>query len=142
MVLGYKTDTFPAFYSRHSDIKLNYRVETAQEIAEVFDAKSIMKSTQTILVANPVPADEELPASEIESIIEASTKEAAERGIRGKELTPFLLANIAERSEGKSMKANIALLLNNAKTAGDIAVEIATVINSNCKGCIGFHEKG
>jgi pseudouridine-5'-phosphate glycosidase len=142
MVLGYGTDTFPAFYSRNSDIKLNYRVDSAQEVAKVYDAKMTMKSNQTILVANPVPADEELPASEIDAIIEASTNEAAERGIGGKELTPFLLANIAERSEGRSMKANIALLLNNARTAGDIAVEIATEINSNCKGCIGFHEKG
>jgi pseudouridine-5'-phosphate glycosidase len=89
-------------------------------------------------VANPVPQEEEIPDEQISTIILEATQEAVKKGIKGKAITPFLLANIAERSGGTSMKANIALLLNNAKTAGEIAVAVAECIGQTCKKQIGF----
>jgi len=138
LVLGFKTDHFPAFYSRKSSIVLNYRVENAREVAKIYDAKLTMKAKQTLLVANPVPQTDEIPEDQISSIIKEATEEAMNKGIKGKAITPFLLANIAERSSGTSMKTNIALLLNNAKTAGEIAIEVAAVLGRSCKNQIGF----
>ena len=138
LVLGFKTDYFPAFYSRKSDITLNYRVENAGEVAKVYRAKSMIKGKQALLIANPVPETDEIREENISSIIREATEEAVQKGIRGKEITPFLLANIAERSGGKSMKTNIVLLLNNAKTAGEIAVEVANILGTACKKQIGF----
>jgi pseudouridine-5'-phosphate glycosidase len=138
LVLGLQTDYFPAFYSRESSIPLNYRVEDAKEVARVYQAKLTLKGKQALLVANPVPQEEEIPDEQISTIILEATQEAVKKGIKGKAITPFLLANIAERSGGTSMKANIALLLNNAKTAGEIAVAVAECIGQTCKKQIGF----
>jgi pseudouridine-5'-phosphate glycosidase len=138
LVLGLQTDSFPAFYSRESSIPLNYRVEDTKEVARVYQAKLTLKGKQALLVANPVPQEEEIPDEQISTIILEATQEAVKKGIKGKAITPFLLANIAERSGGTSMKANIALLLNNAKTAGEIAVAVAECIGQTCKKQIGF----
>jgi len=140
LVLGLKTDYFPAFYTRESSIPLNYRVESAKEVASIYDAKLTTKGKQTLLVANPVPLEDEIPEGQISTIIKEATEEAMKKGIKGKEITPFLLANIAKRSDGISMKTNIVLLLNNAKTAGEIAVEVADVLGNTCKKKIGFNK--
>ncbi|HPF16775.1 MAG TPA: pseudouridine-5'-phosphate glycosidase [Thermotogota bacterium] len=141
LIVGYRTDYFPAFYSRKSSIGLNYRVDEAVQVAKVYRAKSMMKSKQALLVANPVPEADEIDEKQINKIIQEATEEASRKGIKGKEITPFLLANIAERSGGTSMKANIALLINNAKTAGEIAVEVSKVLNNGNKKQIGFSQE-
>jgi len=141
LILGYQTDYFPAFYTRKSSILLNYRVEEAVEVAMIYQAKSVMKGKQALLVANPVPPSDEIDEHNINGIIQEATEEAVKKGIKGKEITPFLLANIAERSGGTSMKANIALLVNNAKTAGEIAVEVSKVLNNGNKKQIGFSQE-
>lgn len=140
LVLGYNTDTFPAFYSAQSNIKLPYRVSNAKDVAAVYNARTLMKGKNTILVANPVPQNEQIPSKDIDDIIMQASEEASLKGIKGKELTPFLLANIAQRSEGKSMKANIALLLNNARVAGEIACEVSDILRRHHETQIGFHQ--
>ncbi len=140
LVLGYNTDSFPAFYSSQSDIKLSFRVNNANEVAAIYNARTLMKGKNTILVANPVPESEQIPSEEIDNIINQASQEAASKGIKGKALTPFLLANIAKRSEGKSMKTNIALLLNNAKLAGEIACEVSDILKRHHETQIGFQQ--
>lgn len=124
-VIGLGTDEFPAFYSRRSGHGLPMRCDSAGEIAGVMRAKWEMGLKGGIVVANPIPADAEIPAAEIAPVIEAALRKAAAKGIRGKETTPFLLAEIAGVTEGRSLAANIALVRNNARVAAAIAVAFA-----------------
>ena len=101
------------------------RCNSAGEIASVMRAKWEMGLKGGIVVANPIPAEAEIPAAEIAPVIEAALHKAAARGIHGKETTPFLLAEIAGVTEGRSLAANIALVRNNARVAGSIAVAYA-----------------
>ncbi len=121
-VVGYGTDEFPAFYSRRSGHKVPMRCDTPQEIAAMMHAKWNMKLNGGIVVANPIPLEAEIPASEIEPIIEKAIAEVNELGVHGKNVTPFLLARLAEITQGRSLKANIALVMSNAKLAAEIAV--------------------
>lgn len=120
-VVGFATDEFPAFYSRYSGFRVPMRLNTPDEIAAMMWAKWKMNLRGGIVVANPIPAAEEIPASEIEPIIQAALKLAQTQGIDGKDTTPFLLKAIAEATFGRSLKANIALVENNAKLAAQIA---------------------
>ena len=124
-VIGLGTDEFPAFYSRRSGHAVPMRCNSAGEIASVMRAKWEMGLKGGIVVANPIPAEAEIPAAEIAPVIEAALHKAAARGIHGKETTPFLLAEIAGVTEGRSLAANIALVRNNARVAGSIAVAYA-----------------
>lgn len=124
-VIGYRTGDFPAFYSRSSGLKVPMRAESAEEVAGMARAKWELGLPGAVIVANPIPEAEEIPASEIEPVIAAALAEADRRGIRGKDVTPFLLAQIAEATLGRSLKANIALVKNNAKVAAEIAVALA-----------------
>ena len=124
-VIGLGTDEFPAFYSRRSGHAVPMRCNSAGEIASVMRAKWEMGLKGGIVVANPIPAEAEIPAAEIAPVIEAALHKAAARGIHGKETTPFLLAQIAGVTEGRSLAANIALVRNNARVAGSIAVAYA-----------------
>lgn len=121
-VVGYGTDEFPAFYSRVSGHKVPMRCDTPQEIAAMMHAKWNMKLNGGIVVANPIPLEAEIPASEIAPIIEKAIAEVNELGVHGKNVTPFLLARLAEITQGRSLKANIALVMSNAKLAAEIAV--------------------
>ena len=121
-VVGFGTDEFPAFYSRVSGHKLTLRCDTAMDIAAMMKAKWDMGLKGGIVVANPIPADAEIPADEIEPHVIAALKEAGKQGVRGKDVTPFLLKRIAEITSGRSLAANISLVLNNAKLAAEIAV--------------------
>jgi len=141
LIMGYQTNDFPAFYSRMSGNRLNYRAENPQDVAMAYKAKTLLKSRQAILVANPVPGKDEIPNEEIDTIISDALEEALKKGITGKEMTPFLLENIAKRSNNKSMATNISLLLNNAKTAGEIAVSVSGVLNKSINHRIGFQEE-
>ena len=120
-VVGYGTDEFPAFYSRESGLDVSVSLETPQEIVEFARAhwQSGMKSA--ILVTNPAPLADAIARSEMEPIIERASKEAKDKNIHGQALTPFLLNRISELTSGKSMKANLSLLLNNARLAAQIA---------------------
>ena len=120
-VVGYGTDEFPAFYSRLSKFKVPMRLNTPNEIAAMMNAKWKMNLRGGIVVANPIPVKAEIPAAEIEPVIETALKQAQAQGIKGKDTTPFLLKAIAEATHGKSLMANIALVENNAKLAAQIA---------------------
>ena len=120
-VVGYGTDEFPAFYSRGSGLDVTINLDNPQDIVEFAKAHWSAGLQSAVLVANPVPVEAAIPASEMEPIIEKASKEAQEKKIHGKELTPFLLQRINELTKGKSLQANLSLLLNNARVAARIA---------------------
>ena len=121
-VVGYQTDTLPAFYTRNSGFAIDYRIDTPEEAAAAMKAKLEMRHDGAIVIANPVPAGDALDPSEIDALIEAAIAEMNNLGITGKDTTPFLLARISEVTEGRSLAANVALVLSNAKLAAQIAV--------------------
>lgn len=123
-VVGYRTDEFPAFYSRKSGLNVSARLDSPKEIADFAKAHWELGMKSGILVANPIPEAESIPTSEMEPIIAKASAEAVAQGIHGQALTPFLLSRIGELTKGKSLKANLALLLNNARLAAEIAREI------------------
>ena len=124
-VVGYRTGEFPAFYSRSSGLKVPMRAETPGEVAAIMRSKWELGLEGAVVVANPIPEADEIPASEIEPVITAALAEAARLGIRGKDVTPFLLAEIVKATKGRSLQANIALVKNNAKVACEIAAAFA-----------------
>lgn len=121
-VVGYGTDEFPAFYSRQSGHKLTQQVDNPNQLASLLHSKWSMNLKGGVVVANPILLQDEIPSAAIAPHIERAIVEAAQQGIHGKHVTPFLLKRLAEITEGKSLKANIALVMNNAKVAADIAV--------------------
>lgn len=123
-VVGYGTDEFPAFYSRSSGLDVSMRLDSPRDLVEFAKAHWSTGLQSAVLVANPIPITEAIPRSEMEPFIAQANQEAHDRGIHGKELTPFLLQRIAELTKGKSMTANLSLLLNNARLAAQIAVEM------------------
>lgn len=126
-VVGFGTDKLPAFYTRESTFNVNFRMNTAQEVADMMRAKWELGLRGGAVIANPIPEEDALDATFINGIIEQALKEAEEKGIQGKEVTPFLLGKVKELTEGKSLEANIALVKNNAK----IGAEIAIALNQN-----------
>jgi pseudouridine-5'-phosphate glycosidase len=120
-VVGYGTDEFPAFYSRESGLDVTINLDNPQDIVEFAKAHWHAGLQSAVLVANPIPIADAIPASEMELIIEKASQEAQEKKIHGKELTPFLLQRISVLTQGKSMAANLSLLLNNARLAARIA---------------------
>jgi len=124
-VIGLGTREFPAFYSRNSGHNVPMSCDTPAEVADVMRAKWAMGLKGGVVVANPIPAEAEIPAEEIAPVIDAAVKKAERQGISGKETTPFLLAEIAGVTEGRSLAANIALAKHNAKIAAAIAVAFA-----------------
>ena len=124
-VIGYRTGEFPAFYSRSSGLKVPMRAETPDEVAAIMRSKWDLGLSGAVVVANPIPEAAEIPAAEIEPVIAVALAEADRLGIRGKDITPFLLSEIVQATEGRSLQANIALVKNNAKVAAEIAVAFA-----------------
>lgn len=120
-IIGYQTDEFPAFYSRESGLPVNVRAEDPKDIAAIAKAQWECQLNNAILVVNPPPHETALPRAAIEAIIQRAVHEALDQGIRGAEVTPFLLARVSELSGGESLKANLALLKNNAQLAAQIA---------------------
>ncbi|MBI4761243.1 MAG: pseudouridine-5'-phosphate glycosidase [Chloroflexota bacterium] len=120
-VIGYQTDHFPAFYSRESGLEVSARANSPEEIVEFARTHWEAGLQSAVLVANPLPEAEAVPRSEMEPLIEKAIQEAQKTGIHGKGVTPYLLQRIAELSGGKSLRANLALLLNNARLAAQIA---------------------
>jgi len=130
-VVGYRTDEFPAFYSRASGFRAPLRVDTVAELARVVRAKWELGISGGVLIANPIPADAEIPAKEIDPVIEAALAEMHANGIGGKDVTPFLLARVAELTGGRSLEANIELVRNNAR----VASELACALSESCASC-------
>jgi pseudouridine-5'-phosphate glycosidase len=124
-VLGYGTDEFPAFFSRTSGLPVDARVDTPDDVKQVWFAKQEIGLAGGLLVAVPVPVDAALVASEAELAIQAALDTADLQGITGKAVTPFVLARVAHQTEGRSVRANLALLRNNARVAARIAVSLA-----------------
>ncbi|MFT3986128.1 pseudouridine-5'-phosphate glycosidase [Aestuariivirga sp.] len=124
-VIGFGTDELPAFYSRHSGHAVPLRCDSADQVAAVMRAKWRMGLKGGVVVANPIPAEAEIPAQEISPVIEVAVRKAAQQNIQGKNITPFLLAEIASVTEGRSLAANIALVENNARLAAAIASAFA-----------------
>ncbi len=122
-VIGYQTDVLPAFYTSKSDILVNYRLDTPLEIAKLMHLKWQMQLPGGLVIANPIPQEDEIEANIINNVIDEAVKEAQHLGINGKELTPFLLEKIKNITEGKSLEANIKLFFNNCKLACKIASE-------------------
>ncbi|MGD1997238.1 MAG: pseudouridine-5'-phosphate glycosidase, partial [Anaerolineae bacterium] len=125
-VVGYGTDVFPAFTSRFSGLQVPARADTPHEVVSTVRARDELGLRAAVLVCVPVPLEAELPFDEAETEIEAAVLEAEARGVGGRDLTPFLLAQLSERTEGRSREANEALLVNNARVAARIACALVT----------------
>ena len=124
-VIAFGQDELPAFWSRASGLAAPLRADTASEIAAAHLLRSRLGLAGGQLVANPIPPEAEIPREEILPVIEAALRDATAQGIAAKAVTPFLLARIYELTEGRSLAANIALVLNNARLGAAIAAEIA-----------------
>ena len=122
-VLGYQTDELPAFYTRTSGLKVDSRIDTPAEAAAIIRAKRELGLDGGVLITNPIPEDQSMDPDFINGYIDQAIKEMDEKGIKGKECTPFLLARIAEITEGSSLAANIQLVFNNAAVGTEIAKE-------------------
>jgi pseudouridylate synthase len=126
-VVGYQTASLPAFFTRDSEFKVDYRLDTAAEIAQAMHAKWAMGLRGGMVIANPIPHAFAMPRSSIDPAIEQALSEAKAQGIEGKESTPFLLARVCELTGGDSLASNIQLVLNNARLAAEIALEYAAL---------------
>ena len=120
-VLGWQCDEMPAFYSRSSGLSVDERVDSAEEVAAIAAARDGLDLKRSVLVTVPVPGEFEIDREELETILAEALKLADENEIHGKEITPFLLAQTSEKSGGRTLGANIALLQNNARVAAGIA---------------------
>ncbi|MBP2548427.1 pseudouridine-5'-phosphate glycosidase [Neorhizobium galegae] len=130
-VIAYGTDAFPAFFTRESGYKADHRLDTAEEIAKAMHLHHRLGTGTGLLIANPIPETAALSPDFIDGTIADAVREAEERGIGRKELTPFLLGRINELSNGESLKANIALVKNNAALAARMAVAYAALKKSH-----------
>ncbi|MBF0441025.1 MAG: pseudouridine-5'-phosphate glycosidase [Oligoflexales bacterium] len=126
-VLGYQTDEFPAFYTRTSGEKVLYRMNSPEEIADFLNSKWSVGLKGGVLVSNPIPHEKALDEDLIGKTIEEALKEAHSKGIRGKNITPFLLDYIVKATKGASLDANIALVCNNAELGARISREYCSL---------------
>ena len=120
-VLGYRTETLPAFYTDESDFKVDYRMDSPEEIAAAVTAQRDMGYPGGMLITNPIPHQYAMPKDVIDAAINQALAEAKEQGVKGKATTPFLLARLCELTGGESLKSNIKLVLNNVALGAQIA---------------------
>lgn len=125
LVLGFRTDRFPAFYSPDSGLAVDARADDAEEVASIWRAHLQAGIESGILLCVPIPAEAALPADELEAVIVDALSRADDEGIRGKAITPYLLREVARVTDGVSVEANLALLTRNVSVAADVAVQIA-----------------
>lgn len=123
-VIGYQTEELPAFYTRKSGFGVDYRLDTPRELAEAFHVKQEMGLAGGMLVTNPIPEEFSMDPAVINQAIDAAIEESKQKGIHGKETTPFLLAKIKEITGGDSLDSNIQLVLNNARLAARTAAAL------------------
>ena len=124
-VIGYRADAFPAFWSRNSGLPCPLRLDEAAVIARLWRTRRALQQDGGVLIANPVPEADEIPAAEMEAHIARALTDADAAGVKGKDVTPFLLSRILELTDGASLTTNIALVKNNARLAAEIAVALA-----------------
>ena len=126
-VIGYGTDELPAFYTRHSGFKVDYRIDTPEELAAAFKAKLDCGLKGGMLVTNPIPEEYSMPKEKIDAAIDQALNEMDEAGVHGKQCTPFLLAKVKDLTGGESLASNIQLVLNNARLAAKTAKALCEV---------------
>jgi pseudouridine-5'-phosphate glycosidase len=124
-VLGWQTSEFPAFYSRESGLPVDARVDTPADVAAIVRARRVLGLPGGVLLVAPIPESAAIPTAEIAHTIDDALRAARESGVTGKDLTPFLLGHLHHQTRGRSLTANIALLLNNATVAGRVAVALS-----------------
>uniref|UniRef100_UPI0038CD624B pseudouridine-5'-phosphate glycosidase n=1 Tax=Tepidibacter formicigenes TaxID=227138 RepID=UPI0038CD624B len=124
-VVGFKTEEFPAFYTRKSGFNADYKVDSEKELALAIKSKWDLHLNGGLVIGNPIPEEFEMDYDTITNAIENALKEADEKGIKGKETTPFLLGKIKSITGGKSLESNIKLVYNNAKVAAKLSVELS-----------------
>lgn len=124
-VLGYKTSDFPAFYCTKSGFGVDYNAPDAATIAKIIKTKDDIGFKSGMIIGNPIPQEYALDFDEMEEVIKDALKKADEKGVRGKNITPFLLATIKETTHGVAFASNVQLAYNNAKVASEIAVELS-----------------
>ncbi|MBR1455581.1 MAG: pseudouridine-5'-phosphate glycosidase [Oscillospiraceae bacterium] len=123
-VIGYGTDELPAFYTRRSGFGVDYEIDSPEDLAAVFRAQRELDYKGGMLVTNPIPEQYAMDKAVIDAAIEQALREASEQGVKGKAVTPFLLARVVELTGGDSLEANIQLVLNNARLAARTAVQL------------------
>lgn len=126
-VIGYGTDELPDFYTSKSGFSVDYRVDTPEELAIALKTKWDLGLKGGVVIANPIPKENEMDSAAISNAIESAIKDAQQSGIKGKETTPFLLAKVTELTKGSSLDANIQLVYNNAKVGAQIAVAFSNL---------------
>lgn len=127
-VVGYGCEEFPAFYSRSSGLPVDARANSPADVVALFRAQRALGINSALLVTVPVPEESEVPQEQLLTVLDEALESAARNGIGGRELTPFLLTQMAERSHGSTLRANISLLENNARVASEIAAAIGSHI--------------
>jgi pseudouridine-5'-phosphate glycosidase len=123
-VVGYGCDEMPGFYSRQSGLPIDVRCDSPEKVVQLFRAQRELGIESALLVTVPVPVEAEVPQEILNRILDESLRDAEDSNITGRDLTPFLLARMAERSDGATLRANIALLENNARVAAEIAARL------------------
>lgn len=126
-VIGYQTDELPAFYCRHSDFKVDYRLDTPGEIAAAIHVMEAGRLSGGMLIANPIPEAYAMPEKQMDECIRQAIEMANASGVKGKAITPFLLDRIRALTDGRSLEANIHLVLNNAKLGAQVATELCAL---------------
>ncbi|MGC9468858.1 MAG: pseudouridine-5'-phosphate glycosidase [Anaerolineae bacterium] len=124
-VVGWRTEEFPAFYSRHSGLPVDASASSTDDIVDIYRRQQALGLPQALLVTVPVPAEHEVPAEVVEPLIAQAVAEAEAQGVTGKDVTPFILARLVSLSEAKTRRANQSLLIQNAEVAAKIAVALA-----------------
>ncbi|MFW6319279.1 MAG: pseudouridine-5'-phosphate glycosidase [Bacillota bacterium] len=120
-VIGYQTEVLPAFYTRESNIKLRHHVEDTKTLADILYTKDKLNLKGGTLIANPIPKEASLDKAYMDNIISQAIKQSVKDNIEGKDVTPYLLKTIVEKTEGKSLQANLALVYNNARVGARLA---------------------
>lgn len=129
-VIGFGTDEMPAFYTRRSGFGVDYRVDSSMEVAQALKAKWDLNLKGGMVIGNPIPKEFEMDYDTINNAIESALKEAEEKNIVGKNVTPFLLDKVKTITDGKSLESNIELVYNNAKVAAQIAKDLSDINNN------------
>jgi len=124
-VVGYKTEEFPAFYTRKSGFKVDYKVDSVLELARAIKAKWDLNIQGGLVIGNPIPPKFEMDNQKINEAIEYALEEAKRKGIKGKDITPYLLSEIKSLTDGESLESNIQLVYNNAKLGAELAIELS-----------------
>lgn len=129
-VIGFKTKVLPAFYTRESSIQLQHHVESPEQLAKIISIKDKLGMRGGVLVVNPIPESDSLDKDLIDQIIEAAIDQSVKENVSGKDVTPYLLANIVEKTKGKSLEANLSLVYNNARVGAQIAKAYYDIVKS------------